>query len=184
MPQEQGEFHKYIVKKTEEERRKTKGKEWWNAGVVVFSSEEIPRTGSIEEVEPTIESEFNDGDTFFGRIFLPVSIGELQNGQPPQSFDYRMYVNGKLHYKAGVEGEYMPESEWSSWYWILPEDLQKGFDSLGSGKNTIRLEVWSNLYYDQETTYVDKDSGKEMFSTTEEENAGKFCASGELIYHK
>ncbi|MBX9851227.1 MAG: hypothetical protein K2X86_05645, partial [Cytophagaceae bacterium] len=136
------------------------------------------------EIEPSLRSEFQDGETFFGRIFLPISVGEIQDGQAPDSLDYRMYLNGKLHYHAGVQGEYMPESEWSSWYWILPEDLQKGFDSIPAGKHTIRMEVWSNLGYEKETTYVDRETGKEMFSETSKENAGKFCAAGEFTYQK
>jgi hypothetical protein len=184
MAQEQGEFHKHIVKKTDDERRKSKGKEWWGAGVVVFSSDEIPRAGTISEIEPILKNEFNEGETFYGRIFLPWSVGEIQDGQAPESFDYRMYVNGKLHYQAGVEGEYMPDPEWSSWYWILPEDLENGFNSLPSGKLNIRMEVWSSLEYKRETTYHDKDTGKAVFSETTNENAGKFCAAGDFIYNK
>ena len=52
--QPQGEFHKYIVKKTNDIRKTTKPESWLNKGVIVFSSQEIKRLSTIAETEKNL----------------------------------------------------------------------------------------------------------------------------------
>ena len=181
--QPQGEFHKYIVKKTDDERRKSKGAEWWGAGVIVFSKDDIPRMGTTQEVMPMLQSEFSEGDKFVGRIYCQKHLGGLANGMP-ESILYRLIENGKAIYEIESKGEYLPEAEWSSWLIDLPSDMEKGFDKLESGKHQLRIEVWSSREVEVVTEWKDSETNKTVGFTKENENRGKFLASGDLIYVK
>lgn len=181
--QPQGEFHKYIVKKTDDDRRKTKGAEWWGAGVIVFAKEDIPRMGTIKEVTPMQQSEFSEGDKFIGRVYCQKHLGGLDGGMP-QSILYRLIENGKAVYEIESKGEYMPESEWSSWLIDLPADMEKGFDKLEAGRHQLRIEVWSSREVEEVTEWKDSETNKTVGFTKENKNRGKFLASGELTYVK
>ena len=181
--QPQGEFHKYIVKKTDDERRKTKNQEWWGAGVIMFSKEDIPRMGTIKEVTPMLQNSFSDGDKFVGRVYGTKHLGGLEGGMP-ESILYRLIENGKAVYEIESKGEYMPESEWSSWLIDLPSDLEKGFDKLEPGKHDLRIEVWSSREVEVLTEWKDKASDKTVGFTKENENRGTFLASGTFTFEK
>lgn len=182
-PQPQGEFHKHILKKTEAERRKSKPKEWWGKGVVVFSKTDIPRLGKVKEVEPTVETSFTSGDTFHARVYLPVNLGKVPGGYPP-ALIYRVYVDGKHARDTEAKGDARPEPAWSSWILDLPADLKGTFDAISPGKHDIRLEIWSSDEQKRVTVYTDKDSGKVVGAEKDSVNFGKFLAAGDFTYEK
>jgi hypothetical protein len=176
--QPQGEFHKYIVKKTDEERRKTKSKEWWGKGVVVFSKTDIPRLGKTKEVEPTVQTSFKSGDAFYARIYLPKNVGTVP------ALIYRVYVDGKHARDVESKGDTRPEAAWSSWVLDLPDHLKGAFDSMSEGKHDVRLEIWSSDEQKRLTIYTDKDSGKVVGAEKDSVNFGKFLAAGDFTYEK
>jgi hypothetical protein len=182
--QPQGEFHKYIVKKVDAERHKNKSKEWWGAGVICFSKSDIPRMGKTSEVEPTLESTFKSGDVFFGRVYLTTSLGDLPGTGMPEEIVYRFYCEGKMIYHAGAKGDAMPEASWSSWALDLPSNFEKGFEAIPEGKHVVRIEIWSSKEYEEVTEYKDEETDKTVGYTKENQNAGKFIASGEFTYEK
>jgi hypothetical protein len=182
--QPQGEFHKYIVKKTDDERHKTKSKEWWGAGVVCFSKTDIPRMGKKAEVEPTLETNFKSGDVFFGRVYLTTNLGNLPGTGMPEEIEYRFYCEGKMIYHAGAKGDALPDAEWSSWALDLPSNFEHGFDAIPEGKHVVRIEIWSGKEYEEVTEYKDEETNKTVGFTKENQNAGKFIASGEFTYEK
>lgn len=181
--QPQGEFHKYIVKKTDDEQRKTKGQEWWGAGVIVFSKEDIPRMGTTNEITPMLQNSFSDGDKFVGRVYCAKHLGGLEGGMP-ESILYRLIEKGKAVCEIESKGEYMPESEWSSWLIDLPSDLEKGFEQLESGTHDLRIEVWSSREVEVLTEWKDKETDKTVGFTKENENRGKYLASGTFTFKK
>ncbi|MBN8217462.1 MAG: hypothetical protein J0L75_12525 [Spirochaetes bacterium] len=182
-PQPQGEFHQAIVKKTDEERRATKGKEWWGAGVICFApGDQIPRLGKKAEVEAMLRTSFKRGENFTGRVYLPRHVGGMDE-QEPVSLLYRMIVGGKMLYQVELKGDVKPDPEWSSWMIDLPADLQKGFDALASGTHSVRIEVWSSREAVKTTLWVDE-NGKPLGKTQESVNKGKFWASGEFNWTK
>jgi len=183
-PQPQGEFHKAIVKKTDEERRKTKGKEWWGAGVIIFSRREIPRLGTTKEVEPIMQNEFNTGEKFVGRVFLPTHLSGLEGGMPDRLY-YKMISDSKqIGTITESKGDKLPDAEWSSWMIDFPDDLKSGFESLPSGESKVRIEIWSSTQFDKVTIYKDKESGKTLGLAKEKDSGGKFIASGEFTFKK
>jgi hypothetical protein len=182
--QPQGEFHKYIIKKTEDERHKSKGKEWWGAGVICFSKTDIPRTGKISEVEPTLETNFKSGDVFFGRVYLTTNLGNLPGTGMPEEIEYRFYCEGKMIYHAGAKGDAMPESGWSSWALDLPSNFENAFEAIPDGKHVVRIEIWSSKEYEEVTEYKDEETNKTVGFTKENQNAGKFIAAGEFTFEK
>ncbi|MCK6543101.1 hypothetical protein L6Q79_10505 [bacterium] len=181
--QPQGEFHKHIIKKTDHERRKTKGQEWWGAGAVVFSKEEIPRLGKTAEVQPLLQTQFNHGDTFFGRVYSPVHMGGLPGGMP-EVIEYRVIENGKRIYEIESRGDALPESDWSSWLMELPSDLQRCFDELPEGTHNLRIEVWSARTVEVLTEWKDRETDKTVGFTKENEGRIKFIAAGDIVYVK
>lgn len=181
--QPHGEFHKFVLKKADDERRKTKSKEWWGTGVICFSSEEIPRLGTVAEVQPLLKTSFEEGDKFVGRVYAMTHLGGLPGGMPDE-IEYRIIEKGKVLYRVGLKGEALPEAEWSSWLIDLPADLQKGFDDLGPGDHSLRIEVWSGREEEVLTEWKDKETDKTVGYTKDKENRGKFLASGELVYEK
>lgn len=180
--QPQGEFHKSILKKTEEERKKTKPQEWWNKGVVVFSKQEIKRLGTIAETQKNITSTFNDGETFYGRAYIPKSISQLD--RKPSGIITRFYIDGKLsNYEILYSGENMLDDDWSSWSYIFPEDFSKMYDNLSTGEHIFKMEVWTDVPTEKTTTYVDEND-KTLGTTKEQINRGQFLAAGEFMIIK
>lgn len=176
--QPQGEFHKSILKKTEEERKKTKPQEWWNKGVIVFSKQEIKRLGTISETQNNITSTFKSGETFYGRAFMPKSIGQLE--RKPSGIITRFYIDGKLsNAEILYSGENMLDDAWSSWSYIFPEDMPKMFDDLSDGEHTFKLEIWTDVPTEKTTTYVDENN-KAVGTTKEQINRGQFLGAGEF----
>jgi len=175
-PQPQGEFHKYIVKKTDDERKKTKSQEWWNKGVIVFSTEEIKRMATTAEVK--MQNSFEASQTIYGRAFLPKSIGQLE--RKPESIITRFFVDGKS-YKAEIiyKDDNMLDDAWSSFMYILPEDMPSLFDDLETGEHTIKIEVWSSVPTEKTTVYTDEND-KALAVAKEEINRGQFLAAGEF----
>lgn len=176
--QPQGEFHKSILKKTEEERKKSKPQEWWNKGVVVFSKQEIKRLGTIAETQKNITSSFKDGDNFYGRAFMPKSIGQLE--RKPFGIITRFYIDGKLsNFELLYSGENMLDDAWSSWSYIFPEDYPKMYDDLATGEHTFKIEIWTDVPTEKTTTYVDEND-KAVGTTKEQINRGQFLGAGEF----
>ncbi|MDF2449692.1 MAG: hypothetical protein K0R26_2196 [Bacteroidota bacterium] len=176
--QPQGEFHKSILKKTEEIRKKTKPQEWWNKGVIVFSKQEIKRLGTIAETEKNITNTFKDGETFYGRAFMPKSIGELE--RKPSGIITRFYIDGKLsNYEILYSGENMLEDAWSSWSYVFPEDFEKMYNNLSAGEHIFKMEIWTDVPTEKTTTYVDQDD-KAIGTTKEQINRGQFLGAGEF----
>lgn len=141
-PQPQGEFHESLFKKHDAEKGKRhKGAE--PLGAIVFSTEEIPRLGSIKEIEPILGNEFRRYQCVWARIFLPKHLGALPDGMPKR-IAYQMIVNGKFHYQKILADDYLPLPEWSSWMIQLPDALQEGYDKLPPEPVRLRLEVWAN----------------------------------------
>ncbi len=141
-PQPQGEFHQHLFKKPHPERPQ-RGKTSEVIGVVVFSTQEIPRLGTIKEIEPILGKEFRRYQSVWARCFLPKHLGALPGGMPKRLI-YRMIVDGKLHYEKELTEEYLPLPEWSSWMIQLPETLQEGYDTLPPETLHLRLEVWAS----------------------------------------
>lgn len=141
-PQPQGEFHQHLFRKSQPEHLPRK-KLSETIGVVVFSSQEIPRLGTIKEIEPLLGTEFRRYQTVWARFFLPKHLGALPGGMPKRMI-YRMVVDGKLHYEKNLTEEYLPMPEWSSWMIQLPDALQEGYDTLPPEPVQLRLEVWAS----------------------------------------
>ncbi len=137
-PQPQGEFHQELFK---QRHRKTPKSE--SVGVVVFSAQEIPRLGTVKEIESILGTEFRRYQTVWARFFLPKHLGALPDGMPKRII-YRMIVEGKLHYEKELTDEYLPLPEWSSWMIQLPDALREGYDRLPPEPVQLRLEVWAS----------------------------------------
>lgn len=111
--------------------------------MVVFATQEIPRLGTIKEIEAMLESEFRRYQTVWARFFLPKHLGALPDGMPKRII-YRMIVENKLHYEKELTDDYLPLPEWSSWMIQLPDELQEGYDRLPPEPVLLRLEVWAS----------------------------------------
>jgi hypothetical protein len=157
-PQPQGEFHQHLFKKSHTERVQ-QGKSSEMIGVVVFSTQEIPRLGTIKEIEPILGTEFRRYQCVWARCFLPKHLGALPGGMPNRIV-YRMIVDGKQHYEKELTGEYLPLPEWSSWMIQLPDALQEGYDTLPPEPVQLRLEVWASKS-------LTKDSSERLIATGE-----------------
>ncbi|MBC7696066.1 MAG: hypothetical protein H7141_11540 [Burkholderiales bacterium] len=176
--QPQGEFHKSILKKTEVERKKSKPQEWWNKGVIVFSKQEIKRLGTNAETKKNITSTFKDGDTIYGRAFMPKSIGQLE--RKASGIITRIYIDGKLsNFELLYSGETMLDNAWSSWSYIFPEDYPKMYDDLSEGEHIFKMEIWTDVPTEKTTTYVDEND-KAVGTTKEQINRGQFLGAGEF----
>jgi hypothetical protein len=181
--QPQGEYHKFIVKKTDEERQKTKSQEWWGAGVIMFSKQDIPRTGSIAEVEPMLSKIFNDDDKFVGRVYLPKSVDQM-DATPPEALTYRVYVDdASTPYLVGVAKDVMPDGTWSSWLLDFPDNFQTALRSITVGKHAVRIEIWSSKEVETTTLYTDENNNAVAYSK-DTDNKGKFWAAGEFTFIK
>lgn len=182
-PQAQGEFHKHIVKKTDDERRTTKSKEWWGAGVIMFSKTDIPRTGTIKEVTPMLSKSFTADDKFVGRVYLPKSVNQM-DGAAPEAITYRVYVdNASRPFIVEAKGEAMPEGDWSSWLIDFPDNFQTAMNSIEGGKHNVRVEVWSSKEVETTTIYTDEND-KAVAYSKDNDNKGKFWAAGEFTLTK
>ncbi|HEX8517480.1 MAG TPA: hypothetical protein VF868_14885 [Bacteroidia bacterium] len=177
--QPQGEFHKHIIKKTEGERQKTKPKEWWGAGVIVFSKQDIPRTGTIKETEAMLSNTFSADDKFVGRVYLPRAVDQM-DAMAPEALTYRVYIdNAARPYLVGVAKDVMPEGTWSSWLIDFPDNFQTAMNSITEGTHTVRVEVWSSKEVETTTIYTDEND-KALAYSKDTDNKGKFWASGEF----
>ena len=178
--QPKGEFHKYILKTTDEERRKTKNQEWWNKGVIVFANNDIPRLGSINEIKPILKNEFKSGEKFTGRVYLWNSIGEM-NPKPVMIY-YHLFVDGKkVETRVVAKGENLPDNEWSSWLIDFPDYFQGEWEKIANGKHLCKIECWSAFTVDETTIYTDE-FGKELGAVSEKKGKYKFLASGEFDF--
>jgi hypothetical protein len=176
-PQAQGEYHKFIVKKTDDERKASKGKEWWGAGVIMFSKQDIPRTGTIKEVQPMLSNSFSIDDKFVGRVYLPKSVNQM-DGAKPEAITYRIYIDKESRpYITEAKGETMPDGDWSSWLIDFPDNVQTAFNNIPEGKHTIRVEVWSSKEIETTTIYTDEND-KAVAYSKDTDNKGKFWAAG------
>ncbi len=141
-PQPQGEFHQRLFKKNDKERIKRiptpEG-----VGVIVFAAQEIPRLGTVKEIEAILGNEFRRYQAVWARCFLPKHLGALPDGMPKRII-YRMIVENKLHYEKELTGDYLPLPEWSSWMIQLPDALQEGYDRLPPEPVLLRLEIWAS----------------------------------------
>lgn len=181
--QPQGEYHKYIVKKTDDERRTAKSKEWWGAGVIMFSKQDIPRTGTIKETEAMLSKTFSADDKFVGRIYLPRSVDQM-DAMAPEALTYRVYIdNASTPYLVGVAKEVMPEGTWSSWLIDFPDNFQTAMNSITEGTHHVRIEVWSSKEVETTTVYTDEND-KAVAYSKDTDNKGKFWASGEFTLTK
>jgi hypothetical protein len=181
--QSQGEYHKFIVKKTDDERRKTKSKEWWGAGVIMFSKQDIPREGKTAQVQPMLQSSFKGTDKFVGRVYLPKAVGQM-DAAAPDAITYRVYVdNVSRPYLVEVSKENMPEKEWSSWLIDFPDNFEAAMNSIEPGTHKIRVEIWSSREVEKTTVYTDEND-KAVAVTKENDNKGKFWAAGEFTLTK
>lgn len=180
--QPQGELHKYILKKTNEIRKTTKPENWLNKGVVVFSLQEIKRLSTVAETEKNLSTKFKAGETFYGRAYMPQSIGQLE--RKPSSIITRFYLDGKMYNSEIIySGENMLDADWSSWSYIFPEDMPKMADDLTPGEHTFKMEIWTNVPTEKTTTYVDEND-KTVGTKKEEINLGQFLGAGEFIIVK
>ncbi len=181
--QPQGEYHKYIVLKTDADRKKNKTKEWWGAGVIMFSKQDIPRVGGTKETEAMLETNFKDGEKFVGRVYLPRAVSKM-DVKMPEALIYRVYIdNGSQPYQVGVAKDVMPEAGWSSWMIDFPENVQTAMKSITEGQHKVRVEVWSSREVDVKKVYVDENNKPIAFSK-DTDNKGKFWASGEFTITK
>jgi hypothetical protein len=181
--QPQGEYHKYIVKKTDDERKKTKSKEWWGAGVIMFSKQDIPRTGTIKETEAMLSGSFKADDKFVGRVYLPRSVDQM-DATPPEALSYRVYIDkANTPYLVGVAKDVMPDGTWSSWLLDFPDNFQTAMNSITEGTHTVRVEVWSSKEVETTTVYVDEND-KAVAYSKDNDNKGKFWAAGEFTITK
>lgn len=177
--QPQGEYHKYIVTKTDNERRKTKSKEWWGAGVLMFSKKDIPREGKIKETEAMLETNFNGDEKFVARVYLPRAVNKM-DAKMPESLVYRVYIDDSSQpYQVGVAKKVMPEGGWSSWLIDFPDNVQTAMNSIIEGKHKVRFEIWSSREVEATTVYVDENN-KPIAYSKENDNKGKFWASGDF----
>lgn len=64
-PQPQGEFHQQLFKKSD---KRTKA--FPEVGVIVFAAQEIPRLGTVKEIEPILGSEFRRYQSVWARFFF------------------------------------------------------------------------------------------------------------------
>lgn len=180
--QPQGEFHKHILKKTNEIRKTTKPENWLNKGVIVFSSQEIKRLGTIAETEKNISTKFNVGETFYGRAYMPISIGQLE--RKPLAIITRFYLDGKMYNSEIIyKDDSMLDDAWSSWSYIFPEDMPKMADNLTPGEHIFKMEIWTDVPTEKTTTYVDEND-KAVGTKKEEINLGQFLGAGEFIIVK
>lgn len=180
--QPQGEFHKYILKKTNDIRKTTKPENWLNKGVIVFSSQEIKRLGTIAETEKNISKKFNAGETFYGRAYMPISIGQLE--RKPLAIITRFYLDGKMYNSEIIyKGDNMLDDAWSSWSYVFPEDMPKMADDLTPGEHIFKMEIWTDVPTEKTTTYVDEND-KAVGTKKEEINLGQFLGAGEFIIVK
>ncbi|MCW3076913.1 MAG: hypothetical protein JWO32_1522 [Bacteroidetes bacterium] len=177
--QAQGEYHKYIVKKTEEERKKTKSKEWWGAGVIMFSKSDIPRAGKTSEVQLMLQTTFDTDEKFVGRVYLPRPVNKMDAVQP-QSLIYRVYIDNAANpYQVGVKKEVMPNGDWSSWLLDFPDNFKTAMNSITEGTHKVRVEIWSSREVEVNTVYTDENDKPIAFSK-DTDNKGKFWAAGEF----
>ncbi len=176
--QPQGEFHKYIYKKTDGDRRKTKPDTWWSKGVIVFSTSEIKRLGTIAETEKIVSEKFKAGQTIYGRAYMPVNIGKLE--RKPMAIITRFYLDGKLYNSEIIyKDDTMLDDAWSSWSYIFPEDMPKLFEELAPGEHVIKVEVWTDVPTEKTTTYVDENDVA-IGTKKEEINRGQFLGAGDF----
>jgi hypothetical protein len=149
-PQAQGEYHRTIVRKTETERRKAKSKELFGAGVIMFANKDIPREGKTKEVEPMITGSFKSGDKFVGRVYLPRSVGKMDQNMP-DAIIYRIYIDdGTTPFVTEVPREDMPDIDWSSWLLDFPDKFKEAMESMKGGPHKARVEIWSGYLVDPE----------------------------------
>ncbi|MCE3260502.1 MAG: hypothetical protein K0S12_2143 [Bacteroidetes bacterium] len=178
-PQPQGEYHKYIVKKTDDERKKTKSKEWWGAGVIMFSKQDIPKNGKTKEVEAMLAKDFTADEKFVGRVYLPRPVNKM-DAKMPASILYRVYIDDVARpYEVELKKEFMPEGGWSSWLIDFPDNVQTAMNSLTEGTHKVRVEVWSSREVTTTTVYTDENK-KPVAYSKENDNKGKFWAAGEF----
>lgn len=178
-PQPQGEYHKHIVKKTDDERKATKGKEWWGAGVIMFSKEDIPRMGTIKEVQPMLSQNFSMNEKFVGRVYLPRSVNQMDQVKPATIL-YRVYVGSNPRpFEVEIQSDFMPEGDWSSWLIDIPDHIQTALNNVPEGTHKVRVEVWSSREVETTTVYTDEND-KAVAYSKENDNKGKFWAAGEF----
>jgi hypothetical protein len=182
--QTQGEYHKYIVKKTDDDRHKTKSQEWWGAGVIMFSKQDIPRDGSTKEVEAMLSDKFSADDRFVGRVYLPRSVDKM-DATLPEALTYRIYIdNASTPFLVGVAKDVMPNGEWSSWLIDFPDNFQTAMNSIVTeGTHKVRVEIWSSKEVETTTVYTDEND-KAVAYSKDTDNKGKFWASGDFTITK
>jgi len=156
-PQPQGEFHQRLFKKNDTGTKRLNMPE--GTGVIVFATEEIPRLGTVKEIEPMLKNEFRRYQSVWARFFLPKHLGALHEGMPKRIV-YRMVVEGKVHFEKEIKGEYLPLPGWSSWMIQLPETLQEGYDRLPPEPVLLRLELWASKS-------VEKDGAEKLIAVGE-----------------
>ncbi len=179
-PQDKGEYHKFILKKVDDERRKTKEKEWWGKGVIMFAENDIPRMGKTSEVEPMLISSVKPQQKFTGRVYLPQSVGEI-NPKPVTIF-YHLVIDGKYaKTKVVSKGDKMPDAEWSSWVIDFPEYFEAEWENIATGSHKCRVECWAGYAEDETTVYVDEND-KVLGATKETKGKVKFLASGDFTF--
>lgn len=179
-PQPQGEYHKYILKKTDAERRKTKNQEWWNKGVIKFAKEDIARLGKIKEVESMLADTFHYNEKFVGRVYNWQSVGQMK--PKPVSIWYTLLVDGKkVKTRVIQKDDGLPESAWSSWLLDFPEYFEGEWEAMDPGTHNCRVECWVSYTVDETTIYKD-DNGKTVGAITEEKGRTKFLAAGDFVY--
>ncbi len=182
-PQVQGEYHKYIVKKTDDERKKNKSKEWWGAGVIMFSKQDLPREGKIKETEAMLQTKFTADDKFVGRVYLPRAVNKM-DAKMPEALTYRVYVdNAAQPFMVGVAKSVMPEGGWSSWLIDFPDNVQTAMNSITEGEHKVRIEIWSSREVETTTVYTDENN-KAVAYSKDNDNKGKFWASGDFTLTK
>jgi hypothetical protein len=95
-----------------------------------------------------------------------------------------MYIDNEPNpYQVGVKKAVMPDGNWSSWLLDFPDNFQTGFNSLTEGTHKVRIEVWSSREVEVKTVYTDE-NGKPLAVSKENDNKGKFWASGEFTVTK
>lgn len=179
-PQEKGEYHTYILKKVDAERKKTKEKEWWNKGVIMFAINDLPRLGKITETEKQIITTVSANQKFTGRVYLPQSVGEIQ--PIPVTIFYHLVIDGKYaKTKVVSSGEKMPDNDWCSWVIDFPEYFEAEWENISAGSHNCRVECWAGYAENETTVWVD-DKDKALGTTSEKKGKVKFLASGDFTY--
>ncbi|MDP2387346.1 MAG: hypothetical protein Q8M29_13300 [Bacteroidota bacterium] len=179
-PQAQGEYHKYILKKTDLERKKTKTVEWWNKGVIMFAKEDINRVGKTKEVEAMLTDTFSYNEKFVGRVYNWKSIGQMS--PKPVSVWYTLLVDGKkVKTRVILNQENLPDDTWSSWLIDFPDYFDGEWDAMEQGTHKCRIECWVSFTVDETTIYKDND-GNTIGAITEEKGRTKFIAAGDFVY--